>query len=128
MINTVAWFEIATDDPQGAEKFYGGLFGWTFSTDEDSAKGGMDYRLIGYPGAEGPKGGVYGNGGQFPNHGVFSVVVADTAVTCEHAEKLGGEIVFKLLDNPHGPDFAYIRDVSGNLFGVFTPPNLPAGA
>ena len=27
--NGVAWFEIGTDDPAGAEKFYGDIFGWT---------------------------------------------------------------------------------------------------
>ena len=122
MINTVAWFEIATDDPQGAEKFYGELFGWSFDADEDAAKGGMDYRLVGYPGAEGFKGGLHATGGTSPGHAVFSVVVADTAATCEQAERAGGEVVFKLLDNPGGPDFAYLRDTSGNLFGVFTPP------
>ncbi|GAA2858870.1 VOC family protein [Streptosporangium fragile] len=127
MINTVAWFEIATDDPQGAEKFYGELFGWSFTADEDAAQGGMDYRLIGCPGADGPKGGIYATGGAAPGHAVFSVVVADTAATCARVEALGGEVTFKLLDNPNGPDFAYLRDTSGNLFGVFTPPK-PAEA
>ncbi|GAA3138210.1 VOC family protein [Planomonospora alba] len=124
MINTVAWFEIATDDPQGAEKFYGELFGWSFTADEGSAKGGMDYRLVGYPGGDGPKGGVYATGGESPGHAVFSVLVADTGAACARAESLGGQVVFKLLDNPNGPDFAYVRDTSGNLFGLFTPPHL----
>ncbi|MBG0812677.1 VOC family protein [Planomonospora sp. ID82291] len=128
MINTVAWFEIATDDPQSAEKFYGELFGWSFAAGEDLAKGGMDYRRIGYPGGDGPRGGLYAHGGAFPNHAVFSVVVADTAATCARVESLGGEVVFKAVGNEHGPDFAYVRDVSGNLFGVFTPPGAAAGA
>ncbi|GAA3127876.1 VOC family protein [Streptosporangium carneum] len=121
MLNTVAWFEVATDDPQGAEKFYGELFGWSFAADAESAKGGTDYRLIGYPGAEGFRGGLFATGGAFPGHAVFTVAVADVAATCERAERAGGEVVFKLLDNPTGPDFGYIRDISGNLFGVFAP-------
>ncbi|MFF5208090.1 VOC family protein [Streptosporangium sp. NPDC000396] len=128
MINTVAWFEIATDDPQGAEKFYGELFGWSFAVDENAAKGGMDYRLIGYPGAEGFGGGLYATGGASPGHAIFSVAVADTAATCERVEGLGGEVVFRLLGNSNGPDFAYLRDTAGNLFGVFTPPKAAAEA
>lgn len=122
MINTVAWFEIGTNDPDAVEKFYGELFGWSFTADEKAARGGTDYRLIGYPGAEGFGGGVYGTGGASPNHAIFGVAVADVEATCGQAEGAGGEVVFKLPENPDGPAFAYIRDVSGNLFGVFTPP------
>ncbi len=121
MLNTVAWFEIATDDPQGAEKFYGELFGWSFTADEDSAQGGLDYRLIGYQGADGFKGGLYATDGSIPRHAVFTVAVADVAATCEQAERAGGEVVFKMVDNPNGPDFGYVRDTAGNLFGVFAP-------
>jgi len=31
--NGIAWFEIGTDDPSGAEKFYGDVFGWTVAHD-----------------------------------------------------------------------------------------------
>ena len=27
----VTWFEIGTPDPEGARRFYGDLFGWTFT-------------------------------------------------------------------------------------------------
>ncbi len=120
--NTVAWFEIASDDPDAVQRFYGDLFGWQFKTDEDSAKGGMDYRIINYPGEEESRGGVFGTKGQFPNHGVFSVVVQDVAATCEKVESLGGKVIFKMLGNENGPDFAYFHDTTGNLFQVFAPP------
>ncbi|MEV6269443.1 hypothetical protein AB0L64_19890 [Kribbella sp. NPDC051936] len=41
-----AWFEVATDDPDSAQKFYGSLFDWTFDADGPAASGGMDYRNI----------------------------------------------------------------------------------
>ncbi len=120
---TVAWFEIATSDPDAAEKFYGSLFGWAFEADEPAASGGMDYRNIKAPGVDAPVGGVFGTGGQMPNHAVFYVLVADVAAACADAEQLGGSVVGKHLDpGPGAPTFAYLCDPSGNQFGVFTPP------
>ncbi|GAA0364229.1 VOC family protein [Microbispora corallina] len=116
---TVAWFEIATDDPDGVQRFYGDLFGWRYQADEQAAAGGMDYRIVSYPTDERPQGGVFGTGGERPNHAVFCVHVADVAETCDRVEGLGGKVVFKAVGNPGGPDFAYLHDTSGNLFGVF---------
>ncbi|WP_084963846.1 VOC family protein [Thermoactinospora rubra] len=115
MHNTVTWFEIATDDPAGAERFYGGLFGWSFAHDE----GPLDYRLIGYPGAQAPAGGLFNTKGEFPNHAIFHVEVADVEAACRQTEELGGKVVTKVIDDGMGTDFAYLTDTSGNLFGVF---------
>lgn len=113
--NTVTWFEVATDDPDGAERFYGGLFGWTFARDE----GPMDYRLI--TGADGgaPAGGLYNSEGGFPPHAVFHVQVADVEKTCAQVESLGGEVQRMVIDDGAGTDFAYVRDPAGSLFGIF---------
>jgi uncharacterized protein len=119
-INTVAWFEVASDDPDGAQEFYGELFGWKIGRDPNAA-GDMDYRLITYPGAEEPASGIFATGGEFPNHGVFSIAVADVADTCAKAEKLGGTVVKAVTEPGSGPAFGYIRDRSGNLFEVFAP-------
>ena len=51
--NTVAWFQIGTDEPEAAKEFYGGLFGWTFAADPNSD----GYELISYSGSERPSGG-----------------------------------------------------------------------
>jgi uncharacterized protein len=32
--NGIGWFEIGTDDPAAAERFYGDVFGWTVSQDD----------------------------------------------------------------------------------------------
>ncbi|MEU1719902.1 VOC family protein [Nonomuraea sp. NPDC005692] len=116
MDNTVTWFEIATDDPEGAERFYGELFGWSFSRDDD---GPVDYRMIGYPGGERPGGGLFNTKGDFPAHAVFHVQVADVEAACAKSESLGGKVEMKVIDDGAGTDFAYLRDVSGSLFGVF---------
>jgi predicted enzyme related to lactoylglutathione lyase len=124
--DTVTWFEIATDEPAAAERFYGGLFGWTFATDADSAEGGMDYRLISYPAGGAPVGGLFSTAGQLPPHAVFSIAVTDLAATCEQVVKLGGTVVFR-QDDPRGaPPFGYVRDPAGNLFGIYAPrPDAP---
>jgi len=120
---TLAWFEVATDDPDTAEKFYGSLFDWSFEADPPAASGGLDYRNITASGADGPMGGLFGTGGQLPDHAVFYILVADVEATCADAEQLGGSVVSKHLDaGPGVPAFAYLRDPSGNQFGVFTPP------
>ena len=120
---TLAWFEIATSDPDTAEKFYGSLFDWRFAADGPAASGGMDYRNISASGAPMPMGGIFGTGGEVPDHAVFYILVADVEACCADAEQLGGSVVSKHLDpDPGTPTFAYLRDPAGNLFGVFTPP------
>jgi predicted enzyme related to lactoylglutathione lyase len=83
----------------------------------------MDYRNITASGAEVPMGGVFGTGGQVPNHAVFYILVADVEATCADAEQLGGSVVSKHLEPlPGAPTFAYLCDPAGNQFGVFSPP------
>ena len=121
---TLAWFEVATNDPDGAEKFYGSLFGWTFDADGPGASGGLDYRNIKAAGADAPMGGIFGTGGQLPDHAVFYILVTDVEATCAQAEQYGGTVVSKHLEPaPDAPTFAYLRDPSGNQFGVFAPPS-----
>ncbi|NRQ31102.1 VOC family protein [Nonomuraea sp. NN258] len=120
MDNTVTWFEVASADPEGAERFYGGLFGWSFSRED----GPIDYRMIGYPGggqpAGGqPAGGLFNTKGDFPDHAVFHVQVADVEAACRRTESLGGKVVKMVIDDGAGTDFAYLQDTSGSLFGIF---------
>ncbi|MFI6927129.1 VOC family protein [Nonomuraea spiralis] len=115
MDNTVTWFEVATDDPEGAERFYGELFGWSFDKGGD---GPLDYRLINYPGGQ-SGGGLFNTKGDLPAHAVFHVQVADVEASCAKSESLGGKVVMKMIGADAGTDFAYLRDVSGSLFGIF---------
>jgi predicted enzyme related to lactoylglutathione lyase len=120
---SLAWFEVAASDPDAVEKFYGSLFNWSFQADGPAASGGMDYRNITASGAELPMGGIFGTGGQVPDHAVFYILVDDVEATCTDAEQLGGSVVSKHLEpRPGAPTFAYLRDPTGNQFGVFAPP------
>lgn len=121
--NTVAWFEVATTEPDAAQEFYSELFGWAFAPDPDAAKAGMDYRVVTYPGSDQPAGGILNTGGSLPDHAVFFVAVADVAETCSRAEQLGATVTFAERKPKVGPPLAYLRDRSGNLFGIFTPPD-----
>lgn len=120
--NTLAWFEVAANDPEKAQRFYGELFDWTFTPDPDSASMGMDYRLISVPGSDAPMGGVVATSADQPEHAIFTIVVADVAAVCDAAEGSGGTVVSKEVTPKAGPAFAYLRDPAGNLFGVFSPP------
>jgi predicted enzyme related to lactoylglutathione lyase len=120
---TLAWFEVATSDPDGAVKFYGSLFDWSFQTDGPAAAGGMDYRNIKASGVDGPIGGIFGTEGHVPGHAIFYILVGDVEAACAGAEQLGGSVVSKHVDpGPGAPKFAYLRDPAGNMFGVFNPP------
>ena len=120
---TLAWFEVATDDPDRAERFYGSLSDWSFEADGPAAAGGMDYRNIKASGADGPMGGIFGTDGRVPGHAVFYILAADVEATCADAEQFGGSVISKQLDpGPGAPTFAHLRDPSGNQFGVFSPP------
>lgn len=116
---TVTWFQIGAADPDGAERFYGGLFGWSFQPDPIA---GDAYRLIGYPGAEEPSGGILGMPDGSPGHAVFAVVVEDVAATAAEAERLGGKVVQEPFTTPSGLVSAMLNDAGGNLFAVFSPP------
>jgi uncharacterized protein len=121
-LNTVAWFEVATTEPDAAQRFYTELFGWTFAPDPEAAKSGTDYRVVTYPAGDRPVGGILATGGSLPDHAVFFVAVADVADTCARAEQLGAKVAFAQPKPASGPPLAYLRDRSGNLFGIFTPP------
>jgi hypothetical protein len=120
---SLAWFEVAAEDVDGAERFYSRLFAWKFVPDPMSAGAGIDYRITTAPGGDAPMGGIVKAQHDSPGHAVFYILVADVAETCATAEELGGSVVAKEVSPPAGPAFAYLRDPAGNLFGVFTPPD-----
>ncbi len=121
-VNGIAWFEIGTDEPATAERFYGDLFGWTFADDDSTGADGTPYRIVTTPAEDGLRGGIFPTGGTVPDYAVFTVLVADTAETCRQAEAAGGKVLVGPQTAPSGLAFAHLLDPSGNHFGVFTPP------
>jgi predicted enzyme related to lactoylglutathione lyase len=119
MVNGIGWFEIGTDDPAAAERFYGDVFGWTFADDPDS---NMPYRIVTTPADGSIQGGVFGTGGALPSYAIFYVLVQDVARACRRAEAAGGKVLVPAASNDAGLTFAHLADPAGNHFGVFTPP------
>jgi predicted enzyme related to lactoylglutathione lyase len=113
--NAVEWFEVATDRPEEARRFYGELFGWTFAGDGP-------YQEITAPGADHAGGGLSDTEGRFPGYAIFYVTVEDVAGTLAKAESLGAKAIVPATTTPDGLVFAQLRDATGNHFGIFTPP------
>ena len=117
--NTIAWFQVGTDQPDDAKRFYGGLFDWAFDADPN---GGGNYDMVRYAGADAPAGGIAHLEDASGNHAIFMVLVEDVAAAVARAEELGGKVTVAATTTPDGLVFAHLLDSSGNHFGVFTPP------
>ena len=118
--NGIAWFEIGTDDPAGAEKFYGDVFGWTTSRDEGDLPEFQMFAAGDGPGLH--AGGLFSIGSAQPGYAVFGVLVEDVAETCRRVKAAGGSIKQDPQVTPAGITFAHLLDPAGNQFEVFTMP------
>ena len=121
--NGIAWFEIGTSDPSGAEKFYGDVFGWTVGHDDSDGPG--YHRITAGDGPGLHAGGLVDTGGVLAGWAVFGVRVADVAETCLRVEAAGGRVQRAPQVTPGGVTSAHLLDPAGNQFEVFTMP--PAG-
>ena len=120
--NSVTWFEIGTERPDEAQRFYGDLFGWSF-TEEGTAE--ASYRTTEGDTGAGIGGAVRGTGGTSPHYAIFYVQVVDVAETVRRAAAAGGQVLVPCRQNDNGLTLAHLADPAGNHFGVFSPP--PAG-
>jgi uncharacterized protein len=119
--NSIAWFEIGTDDPAAAEQFYGDVLGWTVSHD-DTKSTDPAYQIFATGDGAGLPGGLFATGGKMPGYAVFTVLVEDVEATCRRAEEAGGQVQRGPEVNPVGVTFAHLLDPAGNHFAVFRPP------
>jgi predicted enzyme related to lactoylglutathione lyase len=104
--NTIGWFEVGTDDPEAAERFYGDVFGWTVARD-DTASPDPAYQIFNTGGL---RGGLFATKAERPNYAVFTVLVQDVAATCRRAAEAGGHIERAPQVNPAGVTFAHLLD------------------
>lgn len=119
MTHGIGWFEIGSDNPEAAQRFYGTLFGWNFAKDDSEA---MPYHIITTPANDSVRGGLLETGGKIPNYAVFCVVVEDVAATCVAAETAGGKVLVPPTEGGDGLIFAHLHDPSGNQVAVYSPP------
>jgi hypothetical protein len=119
--NGIGWFEIGTDDPAAAERFYGDVFGWTIARD-DTASTDPAYQVFTTGDPEGLHGGLFATKGEMPGYAVFALLVEDVEDTCRRAEAAGGKVQRAPQVNAAGVAFAHLLDPAGNHFSVFRTP------
>jgi predicted enzyme related to lactoylglutathione lyase len=119
--NGIGWFEIGTDDPAAAERFYGDVLGWTVAHD-DTKSTDPAYQIFTTGDPQGLRGGLFATKGKVANYAVFTVLVEDVVASCRRAEEAGGKVLRAPEVNPAGVTFAHVLDPAGNHFSLFTPP------
>ncbi len=114
-------FEIHADDLARARKFYGEVFGWSFTRYEGSPA--MEYWLIdtGEPGAI--KGGLLGRPGacqpgQAPNAFVITLGVPDIIAYLKKAIHAGATVAMPKMAIPGIGWQAYLIDTEKNIIGL----------
>ncbi|WP_045115538.1 VOC family protein [Plesiocystis pacifica] len=117
--NSMSWNELATTDVPGARKFYGELFGWTYSEQD---MGQFVYTSI----AAGRRsnGGIVPMVGEqwqgIPPHWMTYFSVADVDATAKAIEEAGGKICVPAIDIPQVGRFAVVNDAQGATFTIIT--------
>jgi predicted enzyme related to lactoylglutathione lyase len=111
------WDELATSDVEGAERFYGDVFGWT-TKDMGPDFGGYKTFQVGETGI----GGVMApQDPATPTAWTPYVAVEDVDATIAKATELGGSTVVEAMDLPTVGRFGILRDPQGAAFGVIKP-------
>lgn len=121
----VGWFEIATDDPEGARTFYAAAFGWTFDIQGP-------YSIITTGPGHTLQGGIQDTSIPLPDgtpgsYAIPCIQVVDVAASCSRVEELGGKVMVPAVEIPTGLIYAHVTDPTGNHIGLFAPPPVPAG-
>jgi predicted enzyme related to lactoylglutathione lyase len=113
---TIVHFDIATDDPQRAKKFYESLFGWKM----ESPPGMTDYYLIETEDLDGNKGVGGGLGKRGDSSQRISSYIGVDSVDrySKIVEALGGKTQPKMTV-PGWGYLAVCTDTEGNTFGLW---------
>ena len=114
---TIVHFDIATDDPQRAKKFYELLFGWKM----EGPPGMTDYYLIETEDLNGKKGvgGGLGKRGDPTQRITMYIGVESIDECCKKAAQLGGKIVMPKTPVPGWGYLSTCVDTEGNVFGLW---------
>ena len=121
----VIHFEIHAQEPDRAEAFYTGLFGWT----AERYGGPVDYRVLttGPDGAPGINGAILQRQGDAPgasqpvNAFVCTIEVDSIEDTERAVPEAGGEQVLDRMEVPGVGQLSYFEDTEGNIFGALEP-------
>lgn len=130
MAQAIVHFEIHVGDIERAKKFYGDVFGWTFT----DANMGMEYWLITTGRADGPNGepqgingaltkrsGAVSGEGVSPNAFVCTIQIDDIDATLEQAKAAGAVETTERMDIPNVGQYCGLKDPDGNFLAVLQP-------
>lgn len=115
-MSTIVHFDVPSDDPERAKKFYSALFGWKFESYPE-----MQYNLIsttnldGTPGVGGGLGKRMDPSQRITNY--FGVPSIDAAM--KKVKSLGGKILTEKMAVPMMGYLANCIDTEGNVFGLW---------
>jgi predicted enzyme related to lactoylglutathione lyase len=123
--NALVWNELMTHDVEGAKKFYGAVFGWTYETGETGYVAiSQDERVqAGMMRIEESMGEMPPNWGQY-------ILVEDVEATVAKAGELGGNVMVPPTPAGEMGTFAVLQDPQGAVFSIIkydTPPDPPPG-
>jgi len=119
----VVHFEIHTENPERAVKFYSGVFGWEIMKWD----GPQDYWLIttGPDDELGINGALMRRQGEIDGQAVIAYVcTVEVSSVDEYVEKIvqeGGRVAVPKMAVPGVGWLAYCKDTEGNLFGLMAP-------
>ena len=111
------WDELGTTDVEGAEKFYGEVFGWT-AKDMGEDFGGYKTFEVGETGIAGVH--ALQDPADSPRW-IPYVGVEDADATAAKASELGGSTAVEAMDIPTVGRIALIKDPQGAVFGIIKP-------
>jgi predicted enzyme related to lactoylglutathione lyase len=121
-VGSWTWNQLQTRDPEGAEKFYGEVFGWRFDAMEDAPAPYWMVQIDGQAWPEGAAGAMDITGAmpdEVPAHWLVYLGVEDADAAAEKTTAAGGQILFPPSDiavgrivglsDPQGAAFAAIK-------------------
>jgi uncharacterized protein len=113
---TISWVDLMTPDPEGARKFYGSLFGWTF--DVGPAEVGF-YALCNRDGRRAAGIGKLPEGSPAPSSWNVYFAVEDADATVARIKEKGGEVMMGPIDVMQEGRFAFALHPHNGAFGIW---------
>jgi uncharacterized protein len=108
--------EIPADDPRRAQKFYEGLFGWSFT----EMPGFDDYSLYLTAAGRDGVGGAIGKRDVSAGHTIRNYILVDSLDDAvAKAESLGGRVIAPKAEVPTQGWYAVLNDTEGNEFALW---------
>jgi uncharacterized protein len=113
---TVSWVDLTTPDPEGAQRFYGELFGWKFSIGGPET-GHYTMCQLGSDSVAGL--GAMPPGAQFPSAWTVYFATADADASAARIGELGGQVMMGPMDVMQQGRMLVAMDPCGAAFGLW---------